>query len=1016
MFETSNAPENPFIIVQWKDNNFDAFSPDNNRALSHLLEMEIDEFKAKTVSFNSFIHPIDRLTYIQETITFLDQQLPYQARLPYRILLNSGRVIWIQETLLSSTHPDVLPETCKSVMLDITMRMKNLELEESTYLETFSHRIREKGEISRCLIDKTPVAVLMHQEGKWIYVNSRATEISGYSEREILSMNFWDFVHPDYIDFIKDQGSKRYGSGKALDTYQLKIITKQGDEKWVELYGESVSFQDKPAGMLSVIDCTERMKSLEKLKESEERYSFLSSMTIEALVTHKQGKVVDINTSFEKLSGYSRKEAVGRSIFECFTFDEYHKSVIEQHVRTNSVTPYIVKGKNRYGRSFWIEIEGRTAVYDGEELRCASLRDLTEQKLAERKIEYHAKLIDALLNKSSVSILIHPLYTDSRTGNYILVNDATCRSLGYSREELIHMTPLDILVHESEEDGCILQAALKELQIKGFSRFIAQYRAKNRKLVVHELSMYRIRLDNEMYVMVFSQDIEERLRTEKLVKEERDLLLGLIDNMLLGVCVVGPDNSIQLINDQFTQITGYTLQEIPNLEAWLDIVYPDPEYRKKIIEDIDVFIHQIGQGLQENTIVCADGSQKTLEYRIRLLEDKRVIICFTDITDRYKQIEQINKLQRLEGLGTLAGGIAHDFNNILTGIFGNISLASLLLDETSPANQYLLEAENSLDRAKRLTSKLLTFSKGGTPIQSVLSLGTIIRDVVAFDLSGSSIIPVFSIPEELWTIGGDLVQIEQVFSNLTINAKQAMGNGGHIYITCKNIPSGMVTDSTLPDSDYIQISFSDEGNGINPSCIDKIFEPYFTTKEHGSGLGLATSFSIISKHRGKIFVEKTSKYGTTFVIYLPRYTPSSESSSQTEARDFLQKNHTEVFRVLVMDDDEQILSTITEMLISLGFRVDSVMNGHEALHLLRTEKMKEDSFTHIILDLTIPGGVGGKEIIEEVLSIEPAITAIVSSGYADAPIMSHYKEYGFSDVLEKPYTLKKLQQLFNIRA
>ncbi|MEA2012031.1 MAG: PAS domain S-box protein [Verrucomicrobiota bacterium] len=380
-----------------------------------------------------------------------------------------------------------------------------------------------------------------------------------------------------------------------------------------------------------------------------------------------------------------------------------------------------------------------------------------------------------------------------------------------------------------------------------------------------------------------------------------------------------------------------------------------------------------------------------------------------DITERKEIEEELQKMTNIKSIGLLAGGIAHDFNNILTSVFGNMFLAKSKLPENHPAAAFLEESKKSMERAKNLTTQLLTFSKGGSPIKKDISLQTLIKETVIFNLSGSKIKPAFEFHENLWLAKADQKQMEQVFSNLTRNAKEAMSNGGDLYIEAENIDDIEKLPYGVKEGKYILIKCIDKGIGIKNKYLHKIFDPYFTTKRTGHGLGLATTYSIIEKHGGKIMVDSEEKKGTTFTIYLPA--TDSKQIELTDQSDKTTEKTKQKAEILVMDDEEMIAKLVKDILKSVGHSVTITHNGEEALKIYKEKMNSEKPFDAVILDLTIRGGMGGKETIKELLKINPEIKAIVSSGYADDPVLTNYPLYGFKSVIEKPYSLEELKKV-----
>jgi nitrogen-specific signal transduction histidine kinase/ActR/RegA family two-component response regulator len=386
-----------------------------------------------------------------------------------------------------------------------------------------------------------------------------------------------------------------------------------------------------------------------------------------------------------------------------------------------------------------------------------------------------------------------------------------------------------------------------------------------------------------------------------------------------------------------------------------------------------------------------------------------VIGVAIDISKQKEAEEEIRKLEKLRSIGTLAGGLAHDFNNIMMGLFGNISLAKMKLEADNPALPFIENAEKSLERATGLTNQLLTFAKGGVPVREEVSLPELVKQTIEFDLSGRPVKAVFETAPELWKVNVDRRQMHQVFSNLTINAMQAMPEGGFLTISMENIelfPGGV---AGLPAGKYLKIKMADQGAGIDEGHLDKIFDPYFTTKQDGRGLGLATVYSIISRHGGSIEVASVVGVGTTFTLYLPAM-ESVDAMPTAGGKPDDKVEMSKRARILVMDDEDMVRDVVREMLEFFGFDVETAADGTAALKSYRQASEAGSRFDCVIMDITIPGGMGGKEAVRRLLEMDAGAKAIVSSGYAEDPVMAGYNEYGFKGAIAKPYRMDQLKK------
>jgi PAS domain S-box-containing protein len=511
-----------------------------------------------------------------------------------------------------------------------------------------------------------------------------------------------------------------------------------------------------------------------------------------------------------------------------------------------------------------------------------------------------------------------------------------------------------------------------------------------------------------------NSEIIERKHVEQALQNSETNLIKAQEVAQIGSWHLNLSGNNLVWTDEIYKMFGVPLGTPMNYEGFLELVHPeDKNYVDKkwkaAIEgapyDIEhrLLIDNKVKWVREKAELVIDDNGSTVEG----------IGITQDITERKRLEETSLQAQKLESVGILAGGIAHDFNNILTGILGNISLAKIATSPESKVFKRLTEAENATDHATTLAKQLLTFSKGGVPIRETAYAMNLIKDSVSFSLRGSNISYEYSIQEDLWPVDMDMGQINQVISNLVINARHAMPGGGLLKVGAENITIGTdkedTMDGLLKEGQYIKISIDDNGTGIGKEHLDKIFDPYFTTKEKGSGLGLATSYSIIKKHSGHITVESQIGAGTTFSIYLPasKKKIAGDKGREGPAASLKEKKH-KGMKVLVMDDEAVIRDVVGEMLTSLGYEVDFAIEGDEAIGMYRKAKESGEPFGAVIMDLTIPGGMGGKEAVKKLLEIDPGVKVIVSSGYYNDPIMANFRNYGFSGVINKPYTITDL--------
>ena len=495
-------------------------------------------------------------------------------------------------------------------------------------------------------------------------------------------------------------------------------------------------------------------------------------------------------------------------------------------------------------------------------------------------------------------------------------------------------------------------------------------------------------------------DITER----KLAEDKLMLYKEVITHSNDAIIIRTPDYIFLEQNTASKALFGYSDEELNNTTPALMIGD----------EAFDAFVAKMKKdatSVNEVVITRKDGSLMDVEVSAFIVKDDtgepaQIVGIFRDITERKEREEEHIKSGRLESIAILAGGIAHDFNNILTGIMANVGMSIMLVEEGSQVSRKLKEAEKACEKAKGLTQQLLTFSTGGEPVKEIVLLADLIRDSANFVLSGSNVNCTYSIPGDLLAVEVDAGQMSQVINNLIINAIHAMPEGGTIHVDAVNVDLGPDADLPLDEGRYVKVSIADEGKGISNEYLSKVFDPYFTTKESGTGLGLATVYSIIKKHDGHIFLQSELGVGTTIHIYLPASSGKVEERKTTE---YVEKKAVGKGRVLVMDDDKIVREVACEVLKNAGFEVDGAEDGKVTIKLYKEAMVSDAPYDLVIMDLTVPGAMGGKEAIAGLLKIDPNVKAIVSSGYSNDPVMADHRKFGFIGMLAKPYAIKELQ-------
>jgi PAS domain S-box-containing protein len=512
--------------------------------------------------------------------------------------------------------------------------------------------------------------------------------------------------------------------------------------------------------------------------------------------------------------------------------------------------------------------------------------------------------------------------------------------------------------------------------------------------------------------------IKKLQKTEDALRRSEAYYRSLIENTSDIIMVVDKEGNICFTSTSVQKVLGYLPGQLNNRQI-LGLIHP--EDLSEFTKDLQIFWRKPDSTFSaEGRFRGQDGSWHVLEVMGKIRPDKpekpEVVFNCRDITERQQvEIERL-RIVKLESLGILAGGIAHDFNNILTAILGNLSLMAMEPYLHEVDRERLSEAEQACLRAQALAQRLLTFARGGAPVKNPLNISHLLRESAKLTLAGSNVKCILSLPEDLWLLMADEGQINQVINNLLINAHQAMPAGGIIEISAENmtiaadaeLPLPLGKHVPLPKGEYVKIAIADQGEGIPKEIAGKIFDPYFTTKPKGSGLGLATAYSIIKNHQGYITVESTPGKGSAFFIYLPAFRGATPAPKEEAGAPLTGKG-----RILVMDDEDIVLNVLSQMLTTIGYEVASTRDGREALEQYQSAASDGQIFAAVILDLTVPGGLGGKETLEILKKLDPGVKVIFSSGYSESPIMANYRKYGADGVISKPYRLPELSRVLH---
>ncbi len=724
-------------------------------------------------------------------------------------------------------------------------------------------------------------------------------------------------------------------------------------------------------------------------------------------------KIIEWNKAMEEFSGIKEEQIVGKTSSE-YNIPFYQKSqplLIESYIKSNkhSNSTYTKEEILTLNNGQEVNVLSKVSlIYDDlNELMggVQTFQDISEHVSAEKMLAEDLLKYSVLFNNSYDGIILHDL-----NGNILEINKKALNLFQFNQKTFLKLK-LDQLFPISEQQH--LKEFLEVFHKKNFNFDEFNLKKANNTEFIGEIAADLIELEKQEIVQLIIRDITEKKHTEENLAAEKEMLAVTLAGIGDGVTTLDSEGNIILINRVAEEIMEMNYNEVFGKNLF-NLV---PFYREKSNEQYDpseveeMFLRRRTFPPPFSIIKMRNGREKIIEHNIAPIHNKNGIITgniivFRDITDKRKKEAEDFKNQKIESIGLLAGGIAHDFNNILTAVLGNTALLKMDLDEKSEKISILNELESAIHRASKLTHQLLTFSKGGAPIKKFMHIGDIIKESANFALHGTKNEIEFKSIPDLWPVHIDEGQISQVVHNLVINAVQATKSNAKIIIQAQNYLMEQGNIFMLIPGNYVKISIQDFGAGITDENQKKIFDPYFTTKERGSGLGLSVCYSILTRHNGKITVDSKINIGSIFTFYLPAYSEVVIKTEETS--NSIKKSFGKNIKILILEDEKPIRVLLEKYLRKNNFYVESAADGEKIIEIYQDAFDKGQNFDIVILDLTIKGGMGGDEAFQELLQINPDVKAIVASGYSTKKILSDFKHFGFAGMLSKPFMMSDL--------
>jgi PAS domain S-box-containing protein len=845
--------------------------------------------------------------------------------------------------------------------------------------------------------------ILMDADGRFVFINRAIEKISGYKRDELLGRHYEEFVprgtRAEEAERV-DRTIKAALENGTTPPMEFTLVGKDGREVHIASTASLIMGDGgEPQGLVATYrDITDRTRMEASLRESEERFRALFEGSLDAicLVDPVSGKILNANPVSSELLSKPLEDIIGmhysefhsppireraQESFEAHVEDEVHRQPIETTLLASD------------GKEVPAELLAQIIQVDGVPVLMGTFRDLTQRKHSEERYRLLAQ------NSPDIITIINP------DQSFRYISAAAERILGYTPDEVIEHMGFD---HVHPEDRAATVAEYSRLLESPGEQLNSRYRLRRKDGSYRfvEAVGNNVLANSAIRAIVLNiRDVTERVMLEEQLRSSEERYRLLVQNSSDMIALMDAEGKVHYISPTTKSMLGYEPEE---LLGQVGLAFHHPEDKAGMLAAGNRCLQNPDEPvLAQYRFRHKDGSWTWLESIANNCLDHpaigAIVVNTRDITERKAMEDALEKTEQLESLSVLCGGIAHDFNNILTAVLTNISMAQMYGELEEDIEKMLADAEKASLRGKGLTQQLLTFAKGGEPIKRAVSITTLLKDTIAFALSGSNVRCERDLAEDLWPVDVDEGQIGQVIQNMILNADQAMPGGGTIQVRAENVRITEHDPLRLGPGNHVKVTIVDQGIGIPEEHLQKVFDPFFTTKQKGSGLGLSTSYSIVKRHNGALQVESRLGGGTKIHIYLPAL-PEGGAKRGTQ-RDASYRGEE---RVLLIDDDDTLRRSIGKALDQLGYEVAHAEDGKEGIKIYEEARASGRPIHVVVMDLTIPGGMGGKDAAREILQIDPDAKLIVSSGYSTDPVMSDFRAHGFRGVISKPYRIEDL--------
>jgi len=891
------------------------------------------------------------------------------------------------------------------------------------FAQTLSHVIerkmvedalRESEAFLQALLDAIPAPVFYKdRNGRYLGFNRAFETFFGEKRELIIGKSVFEINPLELAEIYHAKDEELFNSG-GVQRYESQWKNAHGELRDF-IFNKAVFTDSKGTvnGLIGTLtDITERNRAEAALRESEEKFRLISEQSLMAIVIVQDERIKYANQAYMEMTGYTWEEIMNwtmRDVVQTIHPDDI-PFVMEQGrkkatgISDGVVSRYAYRGFTKSGEVRWIDQYSKTITYMEKPANLLTFIDINYQKLAQETLIQSEKRYRDLADS-----LPQIVFETDENGKLTFVNRNAFDIFGYSQHDFDRgINSIEMLIPEDRN------RAMEKIQkvMRGETSDSNEYTALRKDggtfpILINSNAL--IRENKLMGIRGIIVDLTQSKKVEEALRESEEKFRAVVEKSPLGIALIGRNGHYKYTNPQFSDLFGYTIEDIQTGTAWFNKSFPDKDYRKEVIETWieDQQNASVGQARPRIfAVTCKDGSRKEILFRPVTLENLDQFVIYEDLTEKRKMEHLFQQAQKMEAIGTLAGGIAHDFNNLLMAIQGRTSIMLMDKDYSHPDFGHLKGIESYIGSAADLTKQLLGFARGGKYEVKPTDLNELIKkESRMFGRTKKEITILEKYEENLWSVEVDRGQIQQVLLNLYVNAWQAMPGGGDLYLETENITldESYVKPFSIEPGRYVKISVTDTGIGMDKATQEKIFDPFFTTKEmgRGTGLGLASAYGIIKNHGGFINAYSEKGHGSTFNIYLP-----ASEKKVIEERKLTGDTLGGFETVLFVDDEEMITEVGKDLLDRLGYRVLIAESGKEAIKIYEENK---DRIDIVVLDMIMPDMSGG-ETYDRLKDIHPKVKVLLSSGYSINGQATEILDRGCNGFIQKPFRIKELSQ------